>query len=66
MKISCHNNQSTEATTIKISNFVDANAKDNLAKFIPITAYGETVFEYFFVNLTHRLPWQPIKLRCLD
>ena len=39
------------------------------AKFqlYPHKAFEETIFEYFFcVNLSFRLPWQPIKFSGLD
>ena len=34
--------------------------------FIPLTASGEKIFDYFFENLPFILPWQPIKFSDLD
>ena len=34
--------------------------------FIPLVAYEEMIYEYFFANLAFRLPWQQIKVRGCD
>ena len=34
--------------------------------FIPLMTSKKKIFEYFFENLTFRLPWQPIKINNLD
>ena len=34
--------------------------------FIPLMTSEKKIFEYFFENLTFRLPWQQIKINDLD
>ena len=66
--LSCHNNESTWATTTKNIIYVAANVINTYAKFQlhPLTASEEKIFEYFFENLPFKLPWQPIKFSDLD
>ena len=56
--LSCHCNERTRATAIKNIIFIEANVmKTFLQSFWS---------EYFFANLSFRLPWQPIKFSSLD
>ena len=64
--LSCHSNESTCATTIKNTIYVEANVTNMQSfSFIPLMA-SEKIFEYFFENLPFMLPWQPMKFSNLD
>ena len=63
--LSCHSNETTWATTIKNTIYVEANVMNMYAKFqydAPYSFWGEDFFE----NLPFMLPWQPIKFSDLD
>ena len=53
--LSCHNNESTWATPIKNTIYVEANVMNVYAKFQlppPLMASEERVFEYFFLKIS--------------
>ena len=66
--ISCHSNQSSYLTGIKIITFVEGNANARLPffSFILLTVSEKKNFEYFFENLPFMSPRQPINLSDLD
>ena len=51
--LNCQSNESTRATAIKNTHFVEANVVNISAKFQlhPPTASEEMIFKYFFTNL---------------
>ena len=66
--LSCHSNETTWATIIKDTIYVETNVMNMYAKFQLYSPYvfGGEDFEYFFENLTFMLPWQTIKFSDLD
>ena len=69
--LSCHSNESTWATTMKNTIYVEANVMNMYAKFqlhSPYDFWGEDfwIFEYFFEKLPFMLSWQPVKFSDLD
>ena len=65
--LSCHSNQSSHLTGLKIITFVEGNVQCKYANFQLHPPYSEKKnFEYFFENLPFLSPRQPIKLSDLD
>ena len=65
---SCHSNETTCATAIKtqVMLMIITQTFMHSFSFIPLMTSEKKIFDFFFGNLTFRLPWQPIKINDLD